>query len=75
MGEEHDDSTSTRLKLTYLDNMPRIRLITFDALHTIITPRHPVHVQYSQVFAPFLGVLPPERIKKSFTKGEHGTVG
>ncbi|KAF8806424.1 HAD-like protein [Phlegmacium glaucopus] len=48
--------------------MLRIRLITFDALHTIITPRHPIHVQYSQVFAPFLGVLPPESIKNSFTK-------
>jgi len=46
--------------------MLRIRLITFDALHTIITPRQPIHVQYSQVFAPFLGVLPPESIKKSF---------
>lgn len=48
--------------------MVRIRLVTFDALHTIISPRHPIHVQYSQVFAPFLGVLPPESIKKSFTK-------
>jgi len=48
--------------------MLQIRLITFDALHTIISPRHPIHVQYSQVFAPFLGVLPPESIKSSFTK-------
>jgi len=53
--------------------MLRIRLITFDAFHTIISPRHPIHVQYSQVFAPFLGVLPPESIKKSFTKGEYDT--
>lgn len=59
----------------YLGTMLRIRLITFDALHTIITPRHPIHVQYSQVFAPFLGVLPPESIKKSFIKGEHETPG
>ncbi|KAF8967857.1 HAD-like domain-containing protein [Flammula alnicola] len=46
--------------------MLQIRLVTFDALHTIITPRYPIHVQYSQVFTPYLGVLPPESIKQSF---------
>ncbi|KAF8161176.1 HAD-like domain-containing protein [Crassisporium funariophilum] len=43
-----------------------IRLVTFDALHTIISPRYPIHVQYSQVFAPHVGVLPPEKMKQSF---------
>lgn len=43
-----------------------IRLVTFDALHTIITPRRPIHVQYAEVFAPFLGALDPNAIKRSF---------
>ncbi|KDR75804.1 hypothetical protein GALMADRAFT_503824 [Galerina marginata CBS 339.88] len=46
--------------------MPAIRLVTFDVLHTIIAPRLPIHVQYSQVFSPYIGVLQPERIKQSF---------
>ncbi|KAF9566685.1 HAD-like protein [Agrocybe pediades] len=46
--------------------MNRIRLVTFDALHTTITPRRPIHVQYSEVFEPYVGILPPERIKQSF---------
>ncbi|KAF8622735.1 hypothetical protein AX15_006825 [Amanita polypyramis BW_CC] len=46
--------------------MPRIRLVTFDALYTIITPRQPIHVQYSAAFEPYLGTLEPETIKKSF---------
>ncbi|KAK7053366.1 hypothetical protein VNI00_003992 [Paramarasmius palmivorus] len=44
----------------------RIRLVTFDILHTLITPRAPIHVQYSAVFEPYLGQLPPEEIKRSF---------
>ncbi|TFK44791.1 HAD-like domain-containing protein [Crucibulum laeve] len=43
-----------------------IRLVSFDALHTIITPRLPIHVQYSQVFAPYLGKLDPDALKSSF---------
>ncbi|KAI0268663.1 HAD-like domain-containing protein [Gloeopeniophorella convolvens] len=43
-----------------------IRLVTFDALHTIITPRKPIYVQYSEVFSPYLGTLPPEAISRSF---------
>ncbi|KAG1737629.1 HAD-like domain-containing protein [Suillus lakei] len=43
-----------------------IRLVTFDALHTLVTPRLPIYVQYSQTFAPYLGVLEPERLKQSF---------
>ncbi|KAF9465007.1 HAD-like domain-containing protein [Collybia nuda] len=43
-----------------------IRLVTFDALYTLIVPRLPVHVQYSQVFAPHLGVLDPGDIRRSF---------
>ncbi|EKM81039.1 hypothetical protein AGABI1DRAFT_105876 [Agaricus bisporus var. burnettii JB137-S8] len=43
-----------------------IRLVTFDALHTIITPRRPIHIQYSEVLAPFVGRLDPNSIKRSF---------
>ncbi|KAL1745694.1 HAD-like domain-containing protein [Schizophyllum fasciatum] len=43
-----------------------IRLVTFDALHTLITPRAPIHVQYSNTFAPYLGVLDPDALKRSF---------
>ena len=43
-----------------------IRLVTFDALHTIITPQLPIYVQYSQTFEPYLGVLEPQDIKRSF---------
>ncbi|KAJ3515509.1 hypothetical protein NLJ89_g1710 [Agrocybe chaxingu] len=46
--------------------MSPIRLVTFDALYTLITLRYPVHVQYSQVFAPYVGVLQPEAIQMSF---------
>ena len=46
-----------------------IRLVTFDALHTIVTPRLPIYVQYSQTFEPYLGVLEPEALKKSFKIG------
>lgn len=43
-----------------------IRLVTFDILHTLITPRAPIHVQYAEAFRPFLGALAPDDIKKSF---------
>ncbi|KIJ18619.1 hypothetical protein PAXINDRAFT_70747 [Paxillus involutus ATCC 200175] len=43
-----------------------IKLVTFDALHTLITPRRPIYVQYSEVFAPFLGVLSPAALQRSF---------
>ncbi|KIJ67892.1 hypothetical protein HYDPIDRAFT_126360 [Hydnomerulius pinastri MD-312] len=43
-----------------------IKLVTFDALHTLLAPRKPIYVQYSEVFAPFLGVLNPDALKHSF---------
>lgn len=43
-----------------------IKLVTFDALHTLLTPRRPIYVQYSEVFSPYLGVLSPESLKCSF---------
>jgi len=46
-----------------------IRLVTFDALHTLITPRKPIHVQYAEVFSPYLGTLPPDAIARSFKLG------
>ncbi|EED78012.1 predicted protein [Postia placenta Mad-698-R] len=43
-----------------------IRLVIFDALHTLLKPRRPIYVQYSQTFEPYLGVLEPEALKNSF---------
>lgn len=50
-----------------------LRLVTFNALHTIITPRLPIHVQYSQTFSPYLGNLNPDSIKWSFKVGTSKT--
>ncbi|KAG6832637.1 hypothetical protein H0H92_014473 [Tricholoma furcatifolium] len=50
---------------------PRIRLVTLDALYTLVVPRLPIHVQYSQTFEPYLGVLDPASIKQSFRTGAH----
>ena len=49
--------------------MPAIRLVLFDAFSTLLVPRFPVYVQYSQVFKPYLGVLEPEKLKVSFKIG------
>jgi hypothetical protein len=46
-----------------------IRLVTFDALFTLIEPRAPIYVQYSRVFEPHLGLLEPDAIKASFKTG------
>ncbi|KAI0769665.1 HAD hydrolase subfamily IA REG-2-like protein [Trametes elegans] len=43
-----------------------IRLVTFDALHTLVTPRLPVYVQYALTFEPYLGALAPAALKRSF---------
>ncbi|KAI0633338.1 HAD hydrolase subfamily IA REG-2-like protein [Trametes polyzona] len=43
-----------------------IRLVTFDALHTLVTPRLPIYVQYAQTFEPYLGKLDPGALKSSF---------
>ncbi|KIK67324.1 hypothetical protein GYMLUDRAFT_217502 [Collybiopsis luxurians FD-317 M1] len=43
-----------------------LRLVTFDILHTLVTPRWPIHVQYAMAFEPYLGVLDPDSIKISF---------
>ncbi|KIP01962.1 hypothetical protein PHLGIDRAFT_96511 [Phlebiopsis gigantea 11061_1 CR5-6] len=43
-----------------------IRMVLFDAYSTILVPRLPVYVQYSQTFEPYLGVLAPEKISSSF---------
>ncbi len=48
-----------------------IRFVTFDALHTLITPRKPIHVQYAEVFCPYLGTLPPDAIARSLKLGVH----
>lgn len=49
--------------------MMAIRLVIFDALHTLLKPRRPIYVQYSQTFEPYLGVLEPEALKNSFKTG------
>lgn len=51
--------------------MASIRLVTFDALHTLVTPRQPIYAQYSQTFAPFLGVLDPDALGRAFSTGAH----
>ncbi|KAE9411368.1 HAD-like protein [Gymnopus androsaceus JB14] len=48
---------------------PRVGLVTFDILHTLITPRWPIHVQYAMEFEPYLGTLDPNCIKSSFKTG------
>ncbi|EIM79908.1 uncharacterized protein STEHIDRAFT_68915 [Stereum hirsutum FP-91666 SS1] len=47
---------------------PRIKLVTFDALHTLITPRLPIAVQYAQTFEPYLGPLDPKLLNLSFKR-------
>ncbi|KAJ7770131.1 HAD-like domain-containing protein [Mycena maculata] len=44
----------------------KIRLVTFDLLHTLVTPRYPIHVQYARAFEPYLGPLNPDSLKRSF---------
>ncbi|KAF7296127.1 Haloacid dehalogenase-like hydrolase domain-containing 3 [Mycena kentingensis (nom. inval.)] len=43
-----------------------LRLVSFDLLHTLILPRHPIHVAYARAFEPFLGPLDPQAIKAAF---------
>ncbi len=43
-----------------------IRLVTFDALFTLINLREPAHVQYARAFRPYLGELDPDAVKSSF---------
>lgn len=50
---------------------PRIKLVTFDALHTLITPRLPIAVQYAQTFEPYLGPLDPGLLSSSFKRGAY----
>ena len=47
-----------------------IRLVLFDALHTLVTPRAPIFIQYANVFEPHLGKLNPDAIKSSFKIGK-----
>lgn len=47
----------------------KIRLVTFDVLHTLITPRYPIHIQYARVFEPYLGPLDPQALRRSFGIG------
>ncbi|KAI0344604.1 HAD hydrolase subfamily IA REG-2-like protein [Trametopsis cervina] len=46
--------------------MAKIRLVLFDAFSTLLVPRLPVYVQYSQTFEPYLGALDPGAIRRSF---------
>ena len=56
-------------------NGTAIRLVSFDALHTLITPREPVHVQYARAFERYLGaslrgqMVDVERVKGAFKVG------
>lgn len=48
----------------------RVKLVLFDALYTIVKPRAPIHVQYTQVFEPYLGKVDPMRVKDAFNIGK-----
>jgi hypothetical protein len=48
---------------------PVVKLVSFDALHTLVKPRLPISAQYADTFAPFLGELSPVLIKRSFKTG------
>ncbi|KAJ7217956.1 HAD hydrolase subfamily IA REG-2-like protein [Mycena pura] len=43
----------------------KIRLVSFDLLHTLIVPRHPIHVQYARALEPFVGLLDAQALKYS----------
>ena len=66
-----DLHSSGHFQLSIVFESMAIRLVTFDALHTIITPRLPIYVQYSQTFEPYLGVLDPDALKRSFKTGTY----
>ncbi|KIY53950.1 HAD-like protein [Fistulina hepatica ATCC 64428] len=46
----------------------RIRLVTFDAVHTLIKARVPFNVQYANAFRPYLGEVDPDAVRVSFKK-------
>lgn len=46
-----------------------IRLVTFDALYTLVKPRRPIHVQYAEVFEQYVGRVDAYKMKKSFKQG------
>lgn len=47
----------------------KVIMVFFDALGTLITPRLPVHVQYAEVFEPYLGKLEASSVQAAFKKG------
>ena len=47
-----------------------IRLLTFDALFTLLRPTQPFHIQYARTFQPYFGSLDPESIRLSFKRGQ-----
>ena len=58
-----------------ISGQPRISLVTFDALFTLLKPRAPLHVQYADVFRhTSLGSLNPDDIKSSFKQGRYDTL-
>jgi hypothetical protein len=52
-----------------------LKLVLFDALHTLVQPRAPVFLQYAQVFEPHLGRLSTDAIKRSFKSGKAAALG
>ena len=46
----------------------RVRLVTFDALYTLIKPRRPIHNQYAEVFERYMNLrrIDPDEVKRSF---------
>ncbi|CAE6479255.1 unnamed protein product [Rhizoctonia solani] len=48
----------------------RVKIVFFDALHTLIQPRIPIFEQYHRVLTPKLGPLDPDLLKASFKTGK-----
>ena len=50
--------------------LPRTRLVLFDAMHTLIRPRHSVGKQYADAFKTFgLGEYDEKLVEASFQTG------
>lgn len=49
---------------------PRIHTVFFNAILTIVKPRHPAAIQYAKIFSEYLGPIPSEAVAASLPAGE-----
>jgi hypothetical protein len=59
----------SQIYLVGMAHRQKVTMVFFDALGTLIMPRRPIHVQYAEVFDPYLGKLEPSSIQNAFKKG------